>query len=238
MVYLPGNEATRTVMNWNKWRSQLSRDEIAEYLTKTDHKKCKNTQNIHIARWALNLSTFWGVSSRKKNIFLYPEIGQSFEESTRGDKLVKYLPDIFIEFGFCMMWRIIQILEAVIHLGLITISSICIILHIILRLSYIQLLLNIYWFLFKIMIVPESMDLMIWFKPNPAPLITTCCLRSFNILHWRTDSVTLTPVWYDMLHLCYSLTSSTLAMHCSVAFIITVEFPLPTRKLERDCSAN
>lgn len=132
MVYLPGNEATRTVMNWNKWRSQLSRDEIAEYLTKTDHKKCKNTQNIHIARWALNLSTFWGVSSRKKNIFLYPEIGQSFEESTRGDKLVKYLPDIFIEFGFCMMWRIIQILEAVIYLGLITFSSICIILYIIL----------------------------------------------------------------------------------------------------------
>ena len=40
---------------------------------------------------------------KKKNICLYPEIGQSFEESTRGDKLVKYLPDIFIEFGFCMM---------------------------------------------------------------------------------------------------------------------------------------
>ena len=54
------------------------------------------------------------------------------------------------------------------------------------------------------MIVPESMDLMIWFKLNPAPLITTCCLRSFNILHWRTDSVTLTPAWYDMLHFCYS----------------------------------
>ena len=36
---------------------------------------------------------------KKKNICLYPEIGQSFEESTRG---VKYL-DIFIEFGFCMM---------------------------------------------------------------------------------------------------------------------------------------
>ena len=39
---------------------------------------------------------------KKKNMCLYPEIGQSFEESTRGDKLVKYL-DIFIEFGFCMM---------------------------------------------------------------------------------------------------------------------------------------
>ena len=39
---------------------------------------------------------------KKKSIFLYPEIGQSFEESTRGDKPVKYL-DMFIEFGFCMM---------------------------------------------------------------------------------------------------------------------------------------
>ena len=62
---------------------------------------------------------------KKKNICLYPEIDQSFEESTRG---VKYL-DIFIEFGFCMMSRII--LEAVIHLCLITYSSICIILYII-----------------------------------------------------------------------------------------------------------
>ena len=62
---------------------------------------------------------------KKKNVCLYPEIGQSFEESTRGDKLVKYL-DIFIEFGFCMMWRII--LEAVIHL--------CLIINILLDLHY------------------------------------------------------------------------------------------------------
>ena len=46
---------------------------------------------------------FLGSVIKKKNIFLYPEIGQSFEESTRGDNLVKYLTDIFIEFGFCMM---------------------------------------------------------------------------------------------------------------------------------------
>ena len=42
---------------------------------------------------------------KKKNMCLYPEIGQSFEESTRGDKPVKYL-DMLIEFSFRMMWRI------------------------------------------------------------------------------------------------------------------------------------
>ena len=201
MVYLPGNEAARTVMNWNKWRSQLSRDEIAEYLTKTDHKKCKNTQNIHIARWALNLSTFWGVSSRKKNIFLYPEIGQSFEESTRGDKLecqvltcryiywIRLLYDVrnYSDLGGCYPPLPDNILLD---------------LHNLFFTSYSVQLKPLFCkifsgFFFKIMIVPGSMDLMIWFKLNPAPLITMCCLRSFNILHWRTDSVTLTPVWYD-----------------------------------------
>ena len=42
---------------------------------------------------------------KKKNICLYPEIGQSFEESARGDKPAKYL-DMSIEFSFRMMWRI------------------------------------------------------------------------------------------------------------------------------------
>ena len=110
----------------------LSRGKIAEFLTKSEQKKCKNIQNILMPRWTLYLSTFWGVSSRKKNICLYPEIGQSSEESTRGDKPVKYL-DMLIEFSFRMMWRIIcrswRLLST--SIGLITFSSICIILYII-----------------------------------------------------------------------------------------------------------
>ena len=72
----------------------LSRDKIGEFQTKSEQKKCKNIQNILMPRWTLHLSTF-EECHQENNIFLYPEIGQSFEESTRGDKLVKYL-DIFI----------------------------------------------------------------------------------------------------------------------------------------------
>ena len=128
MVYLPGNEAARAIMNWNKWHSQL--------WSYPETKKLNfwlnlNRRNARIYKTYLCLDgryiylLFEECHQEKKNICLYPEIGQSFEESTRG---VKYL-DIFIEFGFCMMWRII--LEAVIHLCLITYSSICIILYII-----------------------------------------------------------------------------------------------------------
>ena len=99
----------------------------------------------HIAGW--KLSTFWGVSTRE-NICLYPcEIVPnewSLEECLQEGKLVKNL-EIFwmnnkriIEFGFCTMWKSMQISEDVIHLGLqprwITSSLICIILHILLSL--------------------------------------------------------------------------------------------------------
>ena len=128
MVYLPGNEAARAIMNWNKWRSQL--------WSYPETKKLNlwlnlNRRNARMYKTYLCLDgryiylLFEECHQEKKNICLYTEIGQSSEESTRGDKLVKYL-DIFIEFGFCMMWRII--LEAVIHL--------CLIINILLDLHY------------------------------------------------------------------------------------------------------
>ena len=71
---------------------------------------------------------FLRIISRKKNLCLYPETvpkkGQSLEESLAGGKLVKNLKIFWtndktiIEFGFRMMWGIMQILEDVIHLGL------------------------------------------------------------------------------------------------------------------------
>ena len=37
------------IHEWTKkWRSQLSEDEVAEFLTKTARDKCKNTQNISL----------------------------------------------------------------------------------------------------------------------------------------------------------------------------------------------
>ena len=46
MVYMIGNEAAWANSELKKWRSRLSDDEIAEYLTKTERKKCKYEQNI------------------------------------------------------------------------------------------------------------------------------------------------------------------------------------------------
>ena len=73
---------------------------------------------------------FKSTVSARRNIFLYPglcqETGQSLEESLLGGKPVKNL-EIFwrnnkainrTEFVFPLMWRIKQISEAVIHLGL------------------------------------------------------------------------------------------------------------------------
>ena len=78
-----------------------------------------------IAKWML--STILEASARKNIIFWnhVKNYGPSFEESLRGGKLVKKL-EIFwvnnrynniIEFSFHMMWRIMLILEALIHLG-------------------------------------------------------------------------------------------------------------------------
>ena len=68
-----------------KWRSRLSDDEIAEYLTKTERKKCKYKQNILLDGFYL----------KKKNpVCLYPEArcrgtGQNFE-----------LPQVYLEVNF------------------------------------------------------------------------------------------------------------------------------------------
>ena len=68
------------------------------------------------------------------------EIGQSFEKSLRGGKHVKNWQIFWINKNCRKMWRIMQITEDVIHLGLqprarwITSSSICIILHLLLSL--------------------------------------------------------------------------------------------------------
>ena len=83
-------------------------------------------KNIIIARWML--STFSRVSARKKLcLYLKPcrEIGQNLKECLPGSKLVKnWMNNKTInEYGFRMIWRIMQISEAVI-----------IILHIILSL--------------------------------------------------------------------------------------------------------
>ena len=46
MVYLIGNEASRAIDHRPKWRLLLSEDEIDEFVTKTERKKCKSTQNV------------------------------------------------------------------------------------------------------------------------------------------------------------------------------------------------
>ena len=73
----------------------------------------------HIAQWML--STFWGVSARQ-NLHLYPETVPKKNEWWNNSN----------KFAFHMMWRIMQILEDVIHRGRMTSSSICIILQILL----------------------------------------------------------------------------------------------------------
>ena len=72
----------------------LSRGKIAEFLTNL------NRRNARIYKTYLCLDgryiyLLFEECHQEKKICLYPDIGQSFEESTRGDKLVKYL-DIFV----------------------------------------------------------------------------------------------------------------------------------------------
>ena len=71
---------------------------------------------------------FLRIICKKKNPCLnletVPKKGQSLEESLSGGKLVKNLKIFWmidktiIEFGFRLMWGIMQISEDVIHLGL------------------------------------------------------------------------------------------------------------------------
>ena len=68
MVYLIGNEASWAIDHRPKWRLLLSEDEIDEFLTKTERKKCKSTQNVLHDEWD---QRFWEVSARY-NTCLYP----------------------------------------------------------------------------------------------------------------------------------------------------------------------
>ena len=71
---------------------------------------------------------FLRIICKKKKLCLYPEtvpqLGQSLEESLAGGGLVKNLKIFWmndktiIEFGFRMMWGIMQISKDVTHLGL------------------------------------------------------------------------------------------------------------------------
>ena len=108
--------------------SRLSEDEIAEFLTETERKENRNTQNI-----LLNICYLLFEEYPQKRPCVYilklcRKIGQSLEEiSLRGGKLVKNFiifwmnNKTIIEFGFnsydvknCIM----QISEDVIHLDL------------------------------------------------------------------------------------------------------------------------
>ena len=70
-----------------KLRSRLSEDEIAEFLTKTEQKKCQTTQNILLGGCYLLCKEYL---EEKLFYILKPrrEIGQSLEERLRGSKLV------------------------------------------------------------------------------------------------------------------------------------------------------
>ena len=64
------------------------KDEVAEFLSKSERGKSKNTQNILLDGWYLLFEEYL----HGKNICLYPklcrEIGQSFEESLRGGTII------------------------------------------------------------------------------------------------------------------------------------------------------
>ena len=73
-------------------RSRLSEDKIAaEFFTKTERKKCKNTPNILPKGCYLYFEEY--LQGKKSLYMLKPcgEIGQSLEESPQGGKQVKNL---------------------------------------------------------------------------------------------------------------------------------------------------
>ena len=85
-------------VNWKKnWRSRLSEDEIAGFLTKIERKKCKNSQyqNLLLNGCYLLFEEYEEEKNKKKtSVYIlkpYREIGQSLEESLRGGKLIKNL---------------------------------------------------------------------------------------------------------------------------------------------------
>ena len=109
----------------------------------TERKKCKNTQSILINE--CDQLPHKCLQEKTSVYILIPrrEINQCVEKSLRGGTVCKLVDNSWmnnkaiIKFDFQMMWRIMQISRDVIHLGLqpwwmITSSSICIIVHILL----------------------------------------------------------------------------------------------------------
>ena len=62
-------------------RSRLSEDEKAEFFTKTERKKCKNTQNILLDGCYLLFEQYLLENTSVDILNPYREIGQSLEES-------------------------------------------------------------------------------------------------------------------------------------------------------------
>ena len=124
LVYLIGNEAAcmanRLSINVISRRagvavySRLSEDEIAEFLTETERKENKNTQNILLDICYLLFEEYPQKRPCVYILKLCRKIGQSLEEiSLRGGKLVKNFilfwmnNKTIIEFDFRMIWRIV-----------------------------------------------------------------------------------------------------------------------------------
>ena len=98
MAFLLGNEVDQWYIclevclgnsGLKKMEFTAIKDEVAEFLTKTERRKSKNTQNILLDGCYL---LFEELSARKKTSVLYPklcrEIGQSFEESLPGGSII------------------------------------------------------------------------------------------------------------------------------------------------------
>ena len=76
-----------------KWRSQLSEDEMTEFLTKCGWKKCNNTQNILLG-WSYLLFEEY---LQEKNICLYTETGpRNRPKSWRNSKNLNLLIEVYL----------------------------------------------------------------------------------------------------------------------------------------------
>ena len=93
MVYFIGNEAVWATVNQKKWRSQLSEDEMTEFLTKSGWKKCNNTQNILLG-WSYLLFEEY---LQEKNICLYTETGpRNRPKFWRNSKNLNLLIEVYL----------------------------------------------------------------------------------------------------------------------------------------------